>query len=77
MTPPNIPVVQRVGTNIIEDDSEDAVQQLRDKKREKVKRDNRPETQMRKEIKHTTDRWIAQRVDIQHGILSNRYTENL
>ena len=43
MTPPNIPVVQRVGPNIIEDDSEDAVQQLRDKKREKVKRDNRPE----------------------------------
>ena len=42
VTPPNIPGGQRMGTNIIEDDSEDAAQQLRDKTREKGKRDNRP-----------------------------------
>ena len=41
--PPNIPGGKRVGPNIIEDDSEDAAQQLRDKIREKGKRDNRPE----------------------------------
>ena len=43
MTPPNIPGGQRVGPNIIEDDSEDAAQQLRDKIREKGKIYNRPE----------------------------------
>ena len=43
MTPPNIPGGQRVGPNIIEDDSEDSEQQLRDKIREKGKKDNRPE----------------------------------
>ena len=41
--PPNIPVGQRVGPNIIDDDIENAGQQLRDKIREKGKRDNRPE----------------------------------
>ena len=40
VTPPNIP---RVGPNIIEDDREDAAQQLSERIREKVKRDNRPE----------------------------------
>ena len=43
VTTPNIPGGQRVGPNIIVDDSEDAVQQLRDKIREKGKRDNFPE----------------------------------
>ena len=43
VTPPNIPGGQRLGPNIIEDDSEDAVQQLRDKIREKGKIDNSPE----------------------------------
>ena len=43
VTPPNIPGGQRVGPNIIEDDIEDAEQQLSKKIREKVKRDNRPE----------------------------------
>ena len=31
VNPPNIPGGQRVGTNIIEDDSEDTAQQLRNK----------------------------------------------
>ena len=31
VTPPNIPGGHRVGTNIIEDDSEDTTHQLRDK----------------------------------------------
>ena len=43
MTPINIPGGQRVGPNIIEDDSEDAAQNLSDKIREKRKRDNRPD----------------------------------
>ena len=43
VTPPKIPGGQRVGTDIIEDDSEDTAQQLRDKIKEKGKRDNRPE----------------------------------
>ena len=43
VNPPNIPGVQRVCPIIIEDDSEDAAQQLSDKIREKGKRDNRPE----------------------------------
>ena len=43
VTPPNIPGGQRVGPNIIEDDSEDTTQKLRDKIKEKGKRDNRPE----------------------------------
>ena len=42
-TPPKIPGGQKVGPNIIEDDSEDTTQQLRDKIKEKVKRENRPE----------------------------------
>ena len=41
-TPPKIPGGQRVGPNIIEDDSEDAAQKIREKIREKGKRDNRP-----------------------------------
>ena len=40
VTPPNIPEGHRVGPNIIEDDSETTAQQLRDKMREKGKRDN-------------------------------------
>ena len=32
-----------MGPNVIEDDSEDTTQQLRDKIKEKGKRDNRPE----------------------------------
>ena len=43
MTPPNIPGGQRLGPNIIEDESEASTQQLRDKMKEKGKRDNRPE----------------------------------
>ena len=43
VTPPNIPGGQRVGPNIIEDDSENTTQQLRDKMKEKGKKDNRPE----------------------------------
>ena len=43
VTPPNIQGRQRVGPNIIEDDSEDTTQKLRDKIKEKGKRDNRPE----------------------------------
>ena len=35
VTPPNIPGGQRVGPNIIEDDSEDTTQQLRDNIKEK------------------------------------------
>ena len=42
-TPPDIPGGQRVGPNIIEDDREDAAQQLIEKIREKRKRDDRPE----------------------------------
>ena len=41
--PPNIPGGQRLGPDIIEDDSETKTQQLRDKMKEKVKRDNRLE----------------------------------
>ena len=43
VTPPNIKGGQRLGPNIIEDDSEDTAQQLRDKIKEKGKSDNRPE----------------------------------
>ena len=43
VTPPNIPGEQRVGPNRIEDDSETTTQQLRDKMKEKGKRDNCPE----------------------------------
>ena len=43
VTQPNIPVGQRVGPNIIEDDREDATQKLSEKIKEKGKRDNRPE----------------------------------
>ena len=43
VTPPNIPGGQRVGPNIIEDDSETTTQQLRDKIKVKNKRDNCPE----------------------------------
>ena len=43
VTQPNIPGGQRLGPNIIEDDREDTAQQLRDKKKEKGKRYNRPE----------------------------------
>ena len=43
VTPPNIPGGQRVGPNIIEDDSEDTTQQLKETIKEKVKRYNRPE----------------------------------
>ena len=40
VTPPSIPGGQRVGPNIIEDDSETTTQQLRDKTKGKDKRDN-------------------------------------
>ena len=43
VTPPNIPGGQRVGPNIIEDDSETTTQKLREKMKEKGKRYNRPE----------------------------------
>ena len=43
VTPPNIPRGQRVGSNIIEDESEYTAQQLSDIIREKGKRDNLPE----------------------------------
>ena len=43
MTPPSIPGGQRVGANIIEDDREEAAQQLRYAVKEKEKRDDRPE----------------------------------
>ena len=43
VTPPNIPGGQRVGPNIIEDDSQYAAQQLIENTKEKGKRDNRPE----------------------------------
>ena len=43
VTPPKIPGGKRVGPNIIEDDSEDTAQQLRDKIKKKGKRDNRLE----------------------------------
>ena len=43
VTPPKVPRGQRVGPNIIEDESEDSTQQLRDIIRGKGKRDNRPE----------------------------------
>ena len=43
LTPPNIPGGQRVGPNIIEDDSETTTQQLRDKIKRKDKRENSPE----------------------------------
>ena len=43
VTPPNIPGGQRVGPNIIEYDSETKTQQIRDKTKEKVKRNNHPE----------------------------------
>ena len=43
VTPPNIPGGQRVRPNIIEDDSETTTQQLRNKMKEKVKRDTRPD----------------------------------
>ena len=43
VNPPNIPVGQRVGPNIIEDDSETATQQLREKIKGKDKRVNCPE----------------------------------
>ena len=42
VTPPNIRGGKSVGPNIIEDDREDAVQQLSERIREKGKRDNRP-----------------------------------
>ena len=38
LTSPNIPGGQRVGPNIIEDDSEDTTQQLRDNIKEKIKK---------------------------------------
>ena len=43
VTPPNIPGGQRVGPNIIEDDSETTTQQLRDKIKGKDERENSPE----------------------------------
>ena len=43
VTPPRIPGGKRVGTNIIEDDREDAAQQIRDAIREKEERDYHPE----------------------------------
>ena len=43
VTPPNILGGQRVGSKIIGDDSETTTQKLRDKMKEKGKRDNRPE----------------------------------
>ena len=43
VTPPNIPGGQRVGPNIIEDDSETTTQKLRNKIKRKHKRDNCPE----------------------------------
>ena len=42
VTPPNIPGGQRVVPNIIEDDSEDTAQQLRDKIKEKRKKRQPP-----------------------------------
>ena len=42
-TPPNIPGGQRVGPNIIEDDSETTTHQLGGKIKGKYKRDNCPE----------------------------------
>ena len=74
--PPNIPGGKRVGPNSIEDDSEAATEQLRDKIKEKGKRYNRPGNFNVEEIKHTTNHWVGQRIDIQHGILSNRCTSN-
>ena len=76
VTPPNISGGQRVGPNMIEDYSEDTAQQLRDKIKGKVKRNNRPENSMWKEIKHTTEHWVGQRIDIQQEILSNKCTSN-
>ena len=81
MTPPNITVGQRAGPNIIEYDSEDTTQQLRDKikgkgKKKKEKETTAKKTSMWKEIKHTTEHWVGQRIDTQHGILSNRCTSN-
>ena len=43
VTPPNIPGEQRLGPDIIEDDSETTTQQLRDKIKIKDKKDNFPE----------------------------------
>ena len=76
VTPPNIPGGQRVGPNIIEDDSEDTSHQLIHKIKEKGKETTAQKTSMWKEIRHTTDHWVGQHIDIQHGILSNRCTSN-
>ena len=46
MTPPNITGGQRVGPNIIEDDSETTTQQLRDKIKEKIKETTAQKTSM-------------------------------
>ena len=67
-----------MGPNSIEDDSENIAPKLREKIKEKGKRDNRPQkSNVKKEIKHTTDHWVGQRINIQHGILSNRCTSNI
>ena len=46
VTPPNIPVGQRVGPNIIEDDSETTTQNLRNEKKIKTKETTAQKTSM-------------------------------
>ena len=66
VTPPNIPGEQRVGPNIIEDDRETSTQNLRNKIKIKIKETTAQKTSMWSEIRHTTDHWVGQRIDIQH-----------